>query len=223
MGAFFIPILMTFSAAQFQTDNELSAVNQILGAIGQSPITTLEYENPEVSYCYQLLQECTRDIQNEGWVFNRELGVPFTPDANDHIVITNDILRLDVTGDAVRRTTNVVQRDGKLYDKIQHTDEFNRAHNLVNRDGNIYLDVTWLFSYDDLPQVFKRYAIAKAQVRAAAQLVSNPTLYSMMQAQEQSARASCVEYECNQGDYTMIGWPDGTTYVPYSPFRTLQR
>ena len=223
MGAFFIPIDMTFSASTFQTDNELSAVNQILGAIGQSPVTALEYTNPEVSYCYQLLQECTRDIQNEGWVFNRELAVPFTPDANDNIVFQNDMLRLDVTGDFINRNTDVVQRDGKLYDKVQHTYEFNRAHNLVNSDGKIYLNVTWLFPYDDMPQTFKRYAIAKAQVRAAAQLVSNPQLYSMLQQQEAMARASCVEYEGNQGDYTMMGWPDGTTYIPYSPFRALQR
>ena len=72
MGAFFIPIYMTFSASTFQTDNELSAVNQILGAIGQSPVTSLDYENPEISFVYQILQECNRDIQNEGWVFNRE-------------------------------------------------------------------------------------------------------------------------------------------------------
>ena len=214
---------MTFSASTFQTDTELSAVNQILGAIGQSPVTSLDYTNPEVSYAYQLLQECVRDIQNEGWVFNRELAVPFTPDDNDNIVFTNDVLRLDVNGDYINRNTNVVQRDGKLYDKVQHTYQFNKANNLVNPDGKIYLDVTWLFSYDDLPQTFKRYAIAKAQVRAAAQLVSNPTLYSMLQSQEQMTRASCMEYETNQGDYTMMSWPDETTYRPYSPFRALQR
>ena len=183
---------MTFSASTFQTDNELSAVNQILGAIGQSPVTALEYTNPEVSYVYQLLQESTRDIQNEGWVFNRELAVPFTPDANDNIVFQSDMLRLDVSGDYVNRNTNVVQRDGKLYDKVQHTYEFNRAHNLVNSNGKVYLDVTWLFPYDDMPQTFKRYAIAKAQVRAAAQLVSNPQLYAMLQQQEAMARAACM-------------------------------
>ena len=214
---------MTFSASTFQTDTELSAVNQILGAIGQSPVTSLDYTNPEVSYAYQLLQECTRDIQNEGWVFNRELAVPFTPDENDNIVFKSDMLRLDVNGDYINRNTNVVQRDGKLYDKVQHTYEFNKANNLVNPDGKIYLDVTWLFSYDDMPQTFKRYAIAKAQVRAATQLVSNAQLFGMLQQQENMARAACIEYECNQGDYTMMGWPDQTQYNPYYPFRTLQR
>ena len=214
---------MTFSASTFQTDTELSAVNQILGAIGQSPVTSLDYTNPEVSYVYQLLQECTRDIQNEGWVFNRELAVPFTPDENDNIVFQSDMLRLDVSGDYINRNTNVVQRNGKLYDKVQHTYKFNKENNLVNSDGKVYLDVTWLFSYDDLPQTFKRYAIARSQVRAATQLVSNAQLFGMLQQQEQMARAACMEYECNQGDYTMMGWPEQTQYRPYSPYRALQR
>ena len=32
------------------TETELSAVNSILGAIGQSPQTTLNYTNPEVGF-----------------------------------------------------------------------------------------------------------------------------------------------------------------------------
>ena len=51
---------------------ELNAVNSILGAIGQTPVTQLDLENPETSFVYQLLQECNRDVQDEGWVFNRE-------------------------------------------------------------------------------------------------------------------------------------------------------
>jgi len=33
-------------------DTELSAVNSILGAIGQAPLTTLNFDNPEVSLIY---------------------------------------------------------------------------------------------------------------------------------------------------------------------------
>ena len=33
-------------------DTELSAVNSILGAIGQSPLTTLNFDNPEVAMIY---------------------------------------------------------------------------------------------------------------------------------------------------------------------------
>ena len=48
------------------TDTELSAVNSILGSIGQSPITQLKNTtgalistNPEISFIYNLLVETT--------------------------------------------------------------------------------------------------------------------------------------------------------------------
>ena len=53
-------------------DTELSAVNSILGAIGQSPVTSLNFENPEVSFIYNILNEVNKDVQNEGWHFNTE-------------------------------------------------------------------------------------------------------------------------------------------------------
>jgi hypothetical protein len=32
-----------------------------------------------------------------------------------------------------------------------------------------------------------------------------------------------MEYECNQGDYSMMGWRDGTVWDSYSPSSALQR
>ena len=62
---------------QIATDTELSAVNSILGSIGQSPITQLKNTtgslistNPEISFIFNLLVETTKDVLNEGWHFN---------------------------------------------------------------------------------------------------------------------------------------------------------
>ena len=57
------------------TDTNLSAVNSILGSIGQSPITTLNYQNPEVSFIFNILTEVNKDVQNEGWHFNTEYNM----------------------------------------------------------------------------------------------------------------------------------------------------
>ena len=64
---------------------ELNAVNSVLAAIGQSPVTTLDFENPETSFVYNLIQECSRDVQDEGWVFNREQYYPLKPNSSKHI------------------------------------------------------------------------------------------------------------------------------------------
>ena len=105
-------------------DTELSAVNSILGAIGQSPLTTLNFDNPEVSMIYNLLRDANVDTQAEGWHFNTEKHVKFAIDANGKIAIGNDILSMDLHDNQARRTHNLVRRNGFLYDKQDHTDVF---------------------------------------------------------------------------------------------------
>ena len=193
---------------------ELNAVNSILGAIGQTPVTTLDLENPETSFVYQLLQECNRDVQDEGWVFNREQNYPVTPDQNGFITLPANILRMDVSENDVYRTSDVVKRDGKLYDKYRHTFEFKRP---------VYMDIVWLFPFSDLPSVFQRYITSRASGRAATQLVSNPNLTQLLTAQEAQTRAACLEYECNQGDHNMMDFQPGTAYRSYRPYTALRR
>lgn len=203
------------SLGSYDLDTDLSAVNSVLGAIGQSPITVIEYENPEVSFVVNILNETNRDVQNEGWVFNLEQHYPLTPDENGYYFVPDNVLRFDSCDGWRDRQLNLVQRDSKLYDKITHS--FNFA------DGVMYFDIVWLFPYNDLPSVFKRYITSKASSRAAAQLVGNKELASMLSSQESYARAACVEYECNQGNYTMLQNPEGTTSTSYMPYRGLDR
>lgn len=206
----------------YETDSELQAVNSILMAIGQSPVSKLydqegeelSFINPEISFIYNILQEVSRDVQNEGWVFNREEHYPICPDCNGFINLPNNVLRLDVTEGQTFRTTDVVRREGKLYDKLHHTYVFKCCVNL---------DFTWLFDFEDLPPVFKRYIIHRASARAATQLVANSELNKLITTQEAQARAACIEYECNQGDYTFMGTPDHTAYQSFQPYRALMR
>ena len=197
------------------TDTELSAVNSILGAIGQSPVTTLNYENPEIGFIYNILTEVNKDVQNEGWVFNVEYNVEKAPEATTkYISIPSNVLRYDLHEDNVDRSKNLVRRNGRLWDTINQTYEF---------DNSVFLDITWLWSFEDLPSAFKRYIIARASVRAAAQLVSNSELVQLLQQQEAQTRATCMEYECLQGDHSYMGFPDKSGYRPYQPYAALQR
>jgi|TARA_R100000458_G_scaffold14244_1_gene12075 hypothetical protein len=196
------------------TDTELSAVNSILGAIGQAPITTLNYENPEISFIYNILTEVNKDVQNEGWHFNTEYHVKVTPDSNKNVTLPVKTLRYDLHDHGSDKTQDLVVRDGKLYDLVDHTDEF---------DTDLYLDVVTLYGFADLPNPFQRYITYRAAARAATQLVSNPQLVQLLQQQEAQSRATCMEYECNQGDHNYMGWDHGTNYVSYKPTAVLAR
>ena len=192
---------------------ELNAVNSILGAIGQTPVTTLDLENPETSFVYQLLQECNRDVQDEGWVFNREECYPLSKQINE-IIIPANILRMDVSENDVYYTSNVVKRDGKLYDKYTYSFEFKRT---------IHFDIVWFFPFSDLPSVFQRYITSRASGRAATQLVSNPQLAQLLSCPRGTDSCCLHEYECNQGDHNMMDFQPGTAYRSYRPYTALRR
>ena len=197
-------------------DTELSAVNNILGAIGQSPLTTLNFNNPEVSFIYNLLRDANVDTQAEGWHFNTEKHVKYSPDATTgKIAIANDILSMDVHDNHIRRNYNLVRRNGFLYDKQDHTDVFTV--------DSIDLDVVRLYNFEDLPIVFRRFITYRASASAATQLVANPNLVRLLGQQASLARAALQEYECNQGDHNMFGFPDDTAYQTYQPWRNLRR
>ena len=201
------------------TDTELSAVNSILGAIGQSPITTLNYTNPEIAFIYNIFTEVNKDVQNEGWVFNIENHVTISPNTSDkHIPIAANILRYDLCDGQIYRAQDVVRRTKNnkayLYDRVNHTYEF---------DNDVDLDITYLFQYEDLPTAFKRYIVSRASVRAATQLVNNPQLVQLLQQQEAMSRAACMEYECNQGDHSYLGFGHNQSYRAYQPYKALQR
>ena len=195
-------------------DTELSAVNSILGAIGQAPLTTLNFDNPEVSFIFNLLRDANVDTQAEGWHFNTEKHVKFAIDANGKIAIGNDILSMDLHDNYTKRTRDLVRRNGFIYDKEDHTDVFTQ---------DLDLDVVRLYNFEDLPIVFRRYIIYRASRIAATQLVANAGLVRLLGVQEQQARAALQEYECNQGDHSMMGFPEGTAYQTYQPFRNLRR
>ena len=196
-------------------DTELSAVNSILGAIGQAPVTSLVYDNPEISFIYNLLRDANVDTQAEGWHFNTEKHVKYTPDTNGKIAIGNDILSMDVHDNHIRRNYNLVRRNGFLYDKQDHTDVFTV--------DSIDLDVVRLYNFEDLPTVFRRFITYRASAAAATQLVANPNLARLLSNQAGLARAALQEYECNQGDHNMFGFPDDTAYQTYQPWRNLRR
>ena len=206
------------ASTTIDTETELSAVNSILGAIGQSPVTSLVFNNPEISFIYNLLRDANVDVQNEGWHFNTERHVTYTPDSNGKIKIGDDILKMDVTDGWVKKQYDVVKRNGNLYDKYDHTDDWSD----LTSDG-IDLDIVRLFTFTDLPSVFQRYIVHRTSRQAATQLVANPQLTQLLSQQENLSRAACVEYECNQGNHTMFGLPEDSVYTGYQPWRALAR
>ena len=203
---------------QIATDTELSAVNSILGSIGQSPITCLTtgnaQANPEIAFIQNLLTETNKNVQGEGWHFNKEDHVKISHDTNGNFLIPTNYLRFDVHEGLYDRNRDVVRKNGKLYDNVLHTDVFTQ---------DMYFDITYLLAFEDVPPTIQRYIIARASVRAATQLVSNADLVRLLQLEEAQTKAAALEYDCEQGDHTFFGFPHESNYRSYQPYKALIR
>jgi|SRR6056300_1025005 len=197
----------------FDTETELSSVNSILASIGQSPITALDYENPEIALVARTLNEVSNQVQSEGWVFNTENHYPLVPNSNKEILYPENVLQFDLS-DCEPPYVDVIKRSGKLYDKISHSYQFERT---------LHADVVWKFDYEDLPHTFKQYITYRAARLVATKLTADPDLYRILNEQEAMTRAAVVEYECTQGDYNYLGYPRGTRGNNYRPYQALQR
>ncbi len=201
----------TTNAAQ-----ELPAINQILMACGQAPVTTLDETNPDVAIAYQTLLEVSREVQSEGWTFNKEAHYEMTPESGtNYILIPNNVLQIDLSASNAS-DKNVIQKNGRLYDKEHHTDEWT--------DGNVDCDIVWLFDWVDLPRPIQDYITARASTITSSRIIGDNDQYQMLQQKEAYTRAMALEYECNQGDYSYFGKPDGSEpYVSYEPYKALMR
>ena len=128
-------------AIQISTDTELSAVNSILGSIGQSPVTNTTGDallNPEIQFIVNLLNEVNKDVQSTGWTFNSEYRVKKSPDGNGNYVVPANAILFDISDGQIDRETNVVRRDGKLYDTIHQTNVFTQ---------DFYFDTITLYAF----------------------------------------------------------------------------
>ena len=200
----------------YAVSTELDAVNQILSSVGQAPVTTLDLQNPEVSIVLNTLREINRQVQAEGWTFNTERHYEMTPDASTkQILYPTNMLSMDTNREIHRDKYDVVKRGTKLYDRLNHKYTF---------DDPIQADVVWYFDFTDIPAAIQAYITARAARMCATKMVGDKELNALLQEQELQTRAAAIEYDCNQGDYSMFGFQDGKNYYnSYQPFNALMR
>ena len=229
----------------------LSATNSILSSIGQAPVTQLDPLNPQSTLILNILNATILDVLNEEWHFNTEKNVEYCPTLGDgatlvletglwgnpfgqvvttsgvasgEIAVDQDVLRLDITDDDINRQYDITIRDGLIYDKVNHTFLWTHC---------IKCDVVYFAEFDEsatlgpagitIPPVFKRYITNRASTRAATKLTNNANLIKALAQQELLARASCMEYECNQTDASFFGFSHNSHYKSYRPYQTMLR
>jgi len=201
----------------YATSTELDAVNSILMSVGESPVNTLDTQSPEVVIAQSTLRQVCREIQSEGWSYNTEYEFPFTVNSSNEVIIPPTVLQLDVNRYKHQDNYDVVRREGKLYDRYNHTYKFTGVKTL-------YCDVVWFYEFGDIPQAFRDYITARAARIAAGRMVSDADSIRILQTDETLLRALAIEYDTQQAEYNVFNGSDlRNPYTSYKPFQALSR
>ena len=205
------PVTYEYTVNISQTVAERSLTRAVVAQQVETPT------NPDVAIALNTLREVSREVQAEGWSFNKEYDYPITPDNNDEIKIPSNVLQMDLnTTRTVNLNRDSVNRGGKLYDRM--------AHSYKWTDETVYVDILWELDWGSIPEPVQAFITARAASIVSSRIIGDPNQYQMLQQKEAFARAMAMEYETSQGDYTYFGAPkEGNYYQSYQPFHTLQR
>src|SRR5690554_4291448 len=94
----------------------LRAINQILPALGEHPVTSVDAEHPTVAVIVQNVQAQLRALLGEGWWFN-EYDTTLYPGPEGEIALPLNVLSVLPQ----RRDCKGIQRGRSLYDMENRT------------------------------------------------------------------------------------------------------
>jgi hypothetical protein len=205
------PVTYEYTVNISQTVAERAMTQSIVTSRVETPT------NPDVAIALNTLREVSREVQAEGWTFNKEYDYPITPDSNNEVLIPNNVLQMDLNQNyPVNMNRDSVNRGGKLYDRTAHSYKWD--------DETLYVDIIWHFDWENVPTPVQAFITARAAAIVSSRIIGDGNQYQMLQQKEAFARSMALEYECNQGDYTFFGSPQGQNYYQsYQPYHTLYR
>jgi len=187
--------------ANLETSDELAAVNDMLAAIGESPVNTLEGDtNADVANARRILNKVNTEVQSKGWTFNIEESVQLTPDNFSQLInYMPDFLSVK----SPNGTTVYINRGGYLYDRTTLSDQFSAP---------VEVNLIRLKSFEEMPVQFRTYIIAKASRRFNIRFFGAAEIEATLQEEENDAWQAVQEYELDYGKFNMLDgdqWTSG--------------
>lgn len=186
----------------------------MLSGIGSSPVSSLEGAvTADTALAKNLLDEVRREVLLQGWAFNTDLGREFTPDSvSKQITVGSHVLRIDTT-DGHNTDVDVVQRGTLLYDRENHTYEF---------DDTLTCDVVYHLEIDAIPEAAKRYITLRASRIFQDRVIGTANHHAFSMQDEQRALMDLKAHEAATGDHSIFNhWDVYRTVYRGAPLRRV--
>lgn len=192
--------------ATLTNTTKLDAVNTILLSIGEAPVNTLGSGLQEAEIAEIVLDNINREVQSIGWTFNTDLRLTLSPNTDGHIALPSNCMKVDTTSVLRDYTTDIVERNRKLYDRVTNSFVFSK---------DIVVDMVILLAFDGLPEVARRYITLRAGRKYQENVIGSPALSELQADEEGFALIALKESESGTGDYNI--------FDHYDTYRHLDR
>lgn len=172
--------------------NKLDAVNEILSAVGSSPVNSFEDElNVDVLNAVRILDSVSKEIQSRGWDFNIEDSVALLPDDDTNLVpCPNNYLRFVSSG------YKLIRRSGYFFDILSQTNEFPEGLTLDTLVRGL--------DFEELPEVFRKFITCRAARIFQMRYLTSDDLNKHLMTEESSAYADIIDYDLTTGNYNIL-------------------
>ena len=186
--------------------SKLDAINSMLIGVGEAPVNTLNSGLQEAEIAAITLTTVSREVQSSGWTFNTDIKTTLTRNTDNNIIVPLNTLRVDTLGVKRRYDTDVVLRNGKLYDRTKNTFEFT---------ADIEVDIVLLFDFEELPEIARRYIALRAGRKFQENTIGSSEMTQLQWKDEQQALFSLKESDAEAADFNI--------FDNYDTFRALDR
>ena len=176
----------------------LNSVNILLQTIGELPIEDEQDIDAilESRLARDVILETKMNVLSSGWDINTDTNYPLYPDENGYINVP--VNALDVT----INDSDIIIRDWQLYDKTNKSRKFTSVQNCT---------IKWNLDFNSLPHPFRSYITIVASRVFQGRLISDRTVYSFTEKDEQLALINIKRSEGFTGQYNMLSGNFGTS------------
>ena len=189
---------------------QLDSVNEILSAVGEKPVGTLEGQTSMMAtLALNELTSTSRHIQMEDWEFNRVRGLVLSVDATSGFVgVPAHLTRVDVPEEP-----QTILRGSRLYDRNRNSYVFTSAQTI---------NAIALLDWDDLPEEARSYIASEAAYRLYCQHVGAQEGKRQLYQRVMMTRSTLTNYDAEIAGYSMLddfSLPrlHGSSLVPGAP------
>lgn len=180
----------------------LDAVNHVLRAIREQPVSSLELAPlpDEVAMSLEAITRVSREIQAEGWWFNTVPKQTFTPDTSTgEITLPASVIRvrsLRYIGSA----STVTQRGTKLFNPSENTYSFAKPVEAFE----VVTELPW----EQIPYKGREYIAKRAAREVASDVIGSMAVMQSSAYNESEARASLEREELLNASPVWMDNPD---------------